>query len=128
MDAQAKILAELDDDWSSAAVKKDLDKLASYYAPDAVAYPPNEPAAVGRAAARKAWAEMLADPSLSSSWKTSHAEVSASGEIGFTAGTYVLTAKGPMESRATTRANTSAFEKKKRPDSGRQSTTCGIPT
>ena len=95
MDAQAKILAKLDDDWSDAAVKKDIDKLASYYAVDAIAYPPNEPAAIGRAAAKKAWAEMLADPSLTISWKTLHAEVSASGEIGYTAGTYVLSAKGP---------------------------------
>ena len=95
MDAQAKVLAQLDDEWSDAAVKKDLDKLASYYAEGAIAYPPNEPAAVGNAAAKKVWAAFFADPSAAISWKTVHAEVSTSGELGFTAGTYEASFKGP---------------------------------
>jgi hypothetical protein len=52
MDASAKVLAKLDDEWSAAAATRDVDRVASFYADDAVAYPPNEPVANGRAAAK----------------------------------------------------------------------------
>ena len=88
MDASAKALAKLDDDWSKAAATKDADRVASFYAEDAIAYPPNEPLAAGRAAAKKVWASYFAEKTFSISWKTTHAEVSKSGELGFTSGTY----------------------------------------
>src|SRR6267142_5345210 len=78
MDANAKALAKLDDDWSKAAATRDADRVASFYAEDAIAYPPNEPAAVGRPAATKVWASYFADPSFKISWKTDHAGVSKS--------------------------------------------------
>jgi ketosteroid isomerase-like protein len=93
MDANAKALAKLDDDWSKAAATKDAERVASFYADDAIAYPPNEPAAVGKAAAKKVWAAYFADPTFAISWKTTHAEVT--GGLGFTAGTYEDSFKGP---------------------------------
>jgi len=93
--ADAKLLAKLDDDWSKVAATKDADKVAAFYADDAVAYPPNEPVANGREAAKKVWATYLGLPDFAISWKTVHAEVAASGDIGFTAGTYELSFKGP---------------------------------
>jgi len=65
-------------------VKKDVEAVASFYAEDAIAYPPNQPAAVGRAAAKKVWAAYFADPTFSISWKTVHAGVSKSGDIRLT--------------------------------------------
>ena len=94
-DAMAKALAHLDDDWSKAAATKDADRVASFYAEDAIAYPPNEPIAIGRPAAKKVWASYFADPTFSISWKTVHAGVSKSGDLGFTAGTYEDSFKGP---------------------------------
>jgi ketosteroid isomerase-like protein len=94
-DAKAKALARLDDDWSKMAAKRDLDGLLSFYAEDAIVYPPNQPVAKGREAAKKLWMSLLADPSASSSWKANHSEVSKSGEIGFTAGTYEFSIKAP---------------------------------
>jgi ketosteroid isomerase-like protein len=98
MDANAKALVKLDDDWSKAAAAKDVDKVASFYADDAIAYPPNEPAANGREAAKKVWAAYFAEPTFKISWKATHAEVAKSGDLGLTAGTYedyskVLTAR-----------------------------------
>lgn len=93
--AAAKTLTRLDDEWSKAAASKDADRVAAFYAEDAVAYPPNEPVAVGRAAAKKVWAAYLGDKSFSISWKTVHAEVAASGELGYTAGTYEDSYTGP---------------------------------
>lgn len=87
-------LAKLDDDWSAAAGRRDLDLVASFYAPDAVAYPPGEPIAVGHDAAKRVWSRYFADPSFSISWKTAHADVSASGDLGFTTGTYEASSAG----------------------------------
>ena len=95
MSSKAKMLIKLDDDWSAAAGARDVDRVASFYAEDAIAYPPGEPAAVGRAAAKKVWATYFADPTFAISWKTLHAEVSKSGELGYTTGTYEASYKGP---------------------------------
>ncbi|MCU0253049.1 MAG: SgcJ/EcaC family oxidoreductase [Acidobacteria bacterium] len=93
MDAHAKALAKLDDDWSAAAATRDAAKVASFYADDALAYPPGEPVAVGKAAAQKVWAAYFAEPTFKISWKTTHAEVN--GDLGFTSGTYEDSFKGP---------------------------------
>ena len=95
MDQAAKELAKLDDAWSAAAATKDVDRVVAFYAEDAIAYPPNEPVAVGRAAARKVWAAYFAEPTYRLSWKTTSAGVSKSGELGFTAGTYEDSYTGP---------------------------------
>ncbi len=91
--AEAKALAKLDDDWSVAAATKDAKLVASFYADDAIAYPPNEPTAVGKAEAEKVWAAYFADPTYNISWKTAHAEVI--GALGYTAGAYEDSFKGP---------------------------------
>ena len=93
MDAKAKALARVDDDWSKAAATRDADRVASFYAEDAIAYPPNEPMAIGRPAAKKIWAGYFADKTFAISWKPLHAEVS--GGLGYTAGTYEASFKGP---------------------------------
>ena len=56
---------------SKAAATRDADRVASFYADDAIAYSPNEPVAVGRPAAEKVWASYFADPTYSISWKRS---------------------------------------------------------
>ena len=94
-EAMAKALTRLDDDWSKAAATRDADRVASFYAEDAIAYPPNEPTAIGRAAAKKVWASYFADPTFSISWKTVHAGVSASGDLGFTTSASEDSFKGP---------------------------------
>ena len=86
--ALAKVLTQLDDDWSKAAATKNADTVASFYATDAIAYPPNEPMVIGQPAAKKVWASYFADSTFSISWKTAHAGASGSGDLGFTAGTY----------------------------------------
>jgi ketosteroid isomerase-like protein len=92
-DQQVKALIAVDDAWSNAAVAKNVDAVASFYAEDGIAYPPNEPVAVGRAAARKMWAAYFADRSFQISWKTTKAGIANS--TGWTAGTYEASFKGP---------------------------------
>ena len=91
-DAKAKELIALDADWSKAATARNLDRLVSFYADDAIAYPPNMPAASGKATIAKVWGEALKMPGYSLSWKTSAASVD--GSLGFTAGTYQESTKG----------------------------------
>ena len=42
-----KALVADDDTWSNAAVAKDVDRVASFYAADGIAFPPDEPIAIG---------------------------------------------------------------------------------
>ncbi len=92
-DQKAKVLIALDDDWSKAAVARNVDQVASFYADDGVAYPPNEPVAAGRAAARAVWARYFYDPTYQVSWKTTAAGVE--NNMGWTAGTYQESFQGP---------------------------------
>ena len=94
VEALTKTLSQLDDDWSKAAGTKDVDRVASFYAEDAIAYPPSEPIAVGQAAAKKVWATYFADSTFAISWKTDHAAVAKSGDLGYTTGTYEASWKG----------------------------------
>jgi ketosteroid isomerase-like protein len=43
--ADEQTLRDLDDQWSTAAVAKDIDKTVSFYSDDAVVMPPNAPSA-----------------------------------------------------------------------------------
>jgi ketosteroid isomerase-like protein len=91
-----KSLAAADDAWSAAAVARDAVKVATgYYAEDGIAYPPDAPIAVGRSATAKIWTDGFADPTYNVSWKAIRVDVSESGDLGVTAGTYVESYKGP---------------------------------
>jgi len=99
--AIATTLTQLDDEWSKAAATRNADSVASFYAADAIAYPPNEPVAIGKDAAKKVWATYLSDSTFSISWKTAHAGASKSGDLGFTTGTYEDSFTGPDGQRVT---------------------------
>jgi ketosteroid isomerase-like protein len=92
--AIARELTRLDDEWSKAAASKNADAVAAFYAVDAIAYPPNMPAAVGRAAAREVWAAGFADSTYTISWTTTVAGAAKSGDLGYTAGTYQESYRG----------------------------------
>ncbi len=118
-------LAKLDDDWSKAAATRDADRVASFYAEDAIAYPPNEPVAIGRAAAKKVWASYFADVTFSISWKAVHAEVAKSGDLGYTAGTYEASFKGPDGKQVSEKGKYVCTWRKQKGGTGRPSTTFG---
>ena len=85
-------LRKLDEQWSAAAAKNDLEATLSFYADDAVVLPGNAPIATDKKAIREIWAGMLG-PGTAVSWKVTKAEVAKSGELGYLYGTYELTMK-----------------------------------
>ena len=88
---EREALLAVDREWSGTT--KDPDKFMSYFASDASVYPPGMPVQTGTAAIRKVFADMTA-PGTSLRWTPTKAGVSASGELGYTAGTYEMTMDG----------------------------------
>jgi uncharacterized protein (TIGR02246 family) len=93
--ADAQTLRDLETanqkDWAA----KDADKIANFYAEDAVLYTPGAPPVKGKAAIRTALGDMLKDPSMTLAYATERAEASKGSDIGFTAGSYTMTMTDP---------------------------------
>jgi len=92
--ADAAALQALDEQWSAAAAKNDVDATVAFYADDAVLLPSNAPIAKDAKAIRETWAGLLG-PNTALTWKVSKAEVAKSGELGYLYGAYSLTIQDP---------------------------------
>jgi ketosteroid isomerase-like protein len=88
-------LRDLDDQWSTTAGAKDLEKTVSFYSTDAMVMPTNAPAATTKEAIRKVWQDLLAASGLAIRWRTTKVEVAASGDLACLSGTYELTMNDP---------------------------------
>ena len=77
--------------WNNDFAAKDADKLVAHYADNAVLMSPGMPAANGKADIRKIFVEMVGDPALSLQFHASRVEVSQSGDMAFTQGSYQMT-------------------------------------
>jgi ketosteroid isomerase-like protein len=84
-------LRDFDAQWSNAAAAKDLEKTLTFYADDAIVLPPHAASATTKEAIRNLWKELLASPGFVLSWKAMRVEVSKSGDMAYTTGTYDFT-------------------------------------
>lgn len=84
-----------DREWSETA--RDVDKFVSYFATDATIYGPGMPAVTGVDNVRKAYADMAGSPGFALSFTPTKAVVAASGDLGYTAGTYEMSMGGGSE-------------------------------
>jgi len=91
---QAKI-HDLEASWAKEAAAKDLEKSVGHYADDAVLIMPGAPAFKGKDAIRTAWKGMLDDPNLKIDFSADRVEISASGDMASTKGSYTLTLTNP---------------------------------
>lgn len=91
---QGKI-RDLESAWAAAALAKDLEKSVSFYADDAILLDPGAPAAKGKDAIHAAWKGMLADPNSKLIFASNRIEVSSSGDLATTTGSYSLTMTNP---------------------------------
>ena len=86
VEQERETLMRLDREWATNV--KDLDKFVSYYASDATVYPPGMPMATGPGPIRDALSKITSMPGFSLEFAPTKADVSASGDVGYTAGTY----------------------------------------
>lgn len=93
-DAEAAMLA----DWKA----KDADKILSHYSDDANLMVANAPPAKGRDAIRGVLKEVVADKNLALNFSASTVEVAKSGDLGYSQGTYEMTATNPKSKKAET--------------------------
>lgn len=91
VEQEATALLAVDDAWSQTAKAKDLDKFMSFTSPDTTLMLQGIPALKGDKAIRDAFTPLWKAPGFDLSWKASRAEVSASGDLGYTVGSYSLT-------------------------------------
>lgn len=85
---KAALLA-VDQEWSTAT--KDLDKFVGYFAPEGTMAFHGMPIIKGQTAIRETVGAMMKAPGFNIAWKATRAEVAASGDLGYTVGTYEIT-------------------------------------
>ena len=83
-------------DWGG----KDAERIAAHYTADGNVMVPNSPMMTGKDAIGKAMKDVLADPNWSLALQPVQVEVSRGGDLGYTRGTYVLTATDPASKKA----------------------------
>jgi ketosteroid isomerase-like protein len=88
-------LLAVDREWSQTT--KDTDKFLSYFAPEGSVHPPGMPVSTGAAAIRDAFTEMSSMPGFALAWTPTKADISATGDLGYTTGTYEMTMTGGSE-------------------------------
>ena len=93
--ADEQAIRTLEIEWSRTFGSKDLDRLISFYAEDAVLFPPGEPGASGKEAIRASIAKLVAMPGLTLSFETSKVEVARAGDLAYAHGTYSMSMTGP---------------------------------
>jgi ketosteroid isomerase-like protein len=92
--ASKTALQTADADWSKSTTAG-ADAFAGFVASDGVIMPPNEAAVSGTAAAKEWAAKMMAMPGFGVTWAANVVDVAASGDVGYTSGTYDLHANMP---------------------------------
>jgi ketosteroid isomerase-like protein len=88
VEQERNALLALDREWSQTTT--DLNKFVSYYTADASLYPQGMPVATGTEAIREALTKMSSMPGFSLHWDPTKADVSASGDLAYTTGTYQM--------------------------------------
>ena len=89
--ADEQNIRDLEKQWNLDYASKDSDKLAAYYADDAVLMAPGMPPSVGRDAIHATMKELVADPALTLRFTAAQIDVAGSGDLGYSRGAYVLT-------------------------------------
>ena len=84
-------LLKVDREWAQVAATRDLERIVSYWTDDAVIYTPGEAPVAGKEAIRKYVGASLALPGFAITWTPARAEVSKSGDLGYTIGSNAIT-------------------------------------
>ena len=89
VEADKAAIRDLNDvQWLNAAQAKDVDTVLSFWADDGSAFPPNAPIVTGKEAIRARLSEEYSGQDFAFSWQTTKVEVSRSGDLAYSHGTY----------------------------------------
>jgi ketosteroid isomerase-like protein len=84
-----------DQGWEHVFGMKDLKASVGYCADDGSFMPPNSPIATGKEAIGQVFAGFFAIPDIKLNWHPTKIGVARSGELGYSAGVYVMSFKDP---------------------------------
>ena len=93
--ADEAAIRKADVDWSNAAQTNKVDAWVAFYSDDATVLPPNEPMASGKDAIHKSIEGLLGLPGLNLKWEPKKIEVSKSGDMAYSFGTYEMSMTDP---------------------------------
>ena len=89
VEADKAAIRDLNDvQWLNAAQAKDVDTVLSFFADDASRFPPSAPIVTGKEAIRAHLSEAFSRRDFAISWQTTKVEVSRSGDLAYSHGTY----------------------------------------
>lgn len=81
--SETDVLMNTSREWARVAATGDIDRIASYWADDAVVLAPDQPAIVGKAAIREFVRASLQIPGFSLTWAPESATLSDDGTMGY---------------------------------------------
>jgi len=93
LDAERTALLQTDKDWAQAAREGNISSLITYWADDAVNYFPGQPVAKGKEEIIELVKRNRSQPGFSLTWEPNNAVVSKSADLGYTSGTFQLSAQ-----------------------------------
>jgi uncharacterized protein (TIGR02246 family) len=94
-EADAKAISDNEVAWVQAFASRDASSVASFWAENASVLFPNMPILNGRAAAQSAVEDMLKDPNFYVTFDPTKVDVSRSGDLGYSQGTYTMASTDP---------------------------------
>jgi len=92
--ADQKAISDGEAAWSAAWKARDIEKIVGNYADDAIVMDPDTPAIKGKDAIRASAKQFLDDKNFSLTFATSEVEVSKSGDLAYSHGTFAATQTG----------------------------------
>jgi len=94
--ADIKAIKDGEAQWNQDYASKNVDKICSHYATDAVLMGPGMAAASGKDAIRVLLVQIVADPALSLHFEPTNIDVAKSGDLAYTRGRYTIDMTDPQ--------------------------------
>ena|SRR2546428_10847385 len=91
IEAERTTLRDADMEWSKVTGDKNVEGFVGFLAANGTILPPNSSKLTGNEAIRKWMTDMIANPGFAINWQTATVEVSSSGDLGYTLGSYNFT-------------------------------------
>ena len=95
LSAEEAAIRAANKEWQEAAQARDLDHFLSFYANEAMVFPPNAPLVSGKDAIRSFWSGLMANPEFQLSWELVKVEVAKVGDLAWVQETFELQFQNP---------------------------------